>query len=145
MTEFWPPEREEELVKLAPSANRVSDIAWALGVSRNSVIGKMRRMREKGVVIETHFGEQPRPDAMPTAPKPKLVSLQPRRSLPPPDPLQPEPALELFTMRRLSLLELGPRTCRWPVGDEPPYLFCGNPTDGDRVYCAVHHVVAHGR
>jgi GcrA cell cycle regulator len=50
-------------------------------------------------------------------------------------------------MRRLSLLQLGPRTCRWPIGDvgAPEFCFCGNKTDPDRVYCPVHHVVAHGR
>jgi GcrA cell cycle regulator len=62
-------------------------------------------------------------------------------------PVRPEPAVETFTMRRLSLLQLGPRTCRWPVGDvgEPGFCFCGNRTDADRVYCPVHHIVAHGR
>jgi hypothetical protein len=67
----------------------------------------------------------------------------PKPRQPPPEPPRAEP--EIFTMRRLTLLELGPGTCRWPVGDAPPYLFCGNPTDPDRVYCPVHHIVAHGR
>jgi GcrA cell cycle regulator len=147
MSEFWPPERVEKLVELAPLAYRVRDIAWALGVSKNSVIGKMRRMREKGVVLETHFGQQPKANAMPAAPKSKVVPLKPRRGLPPPDPVRPEPPLEIFTMRRLSLLELGPRSCRWPVGDPgtPEFAFCGNVTDADRTYCPAHHIVAHYR
>ena len=32
--------------------------------------------------------------------------------------------------------------CRYPVTDEPPYIFCGRPTDG-RTYCAKHHEVCH--
>jgi len=91
--------------------------------------------------------------ALKRSPRPRMVSApepppKPRRGLPPPrDPMQPDPTPEPFTMRRLTLLELGPRTCRWPVGDPgtPQFCFCGNPTDRDRVYCTVHHVVAYYR
>jgi GcrA cell cycle regulator len=49
-------------------------------------------------------------------------------------------------MRRLSIMQLTDRTCRWPVGDPGTagFFFCGNDTDLERAYCAVHHKVAHG-
>jgi len=156
----WPKEREQRLLELAPSAHWVGEIALALGVSKNAVIGKMARMRRKGHVIETDFdGRTGRPPTIaigytsrrPPPPKPAPHAMttpsKPRRGLPPPDPVRPEPAPAVFTMRRLTLLQLGPRTCRWPVGDPgtPEFCFCGNVTDPDRSYCPVHHNVAHYR
>lgn len=153
----WPKEREERLLELAPTARWIGEIALALGVSKNAVIGKMARMRRKGHVIETDFdGRTGRPPSVaigytsrrPPPPRPAAhamtTPLKPRRGLPPPD--QPRADVTPFTMRRLSLMQLGQRTCRWPVGDKPPYPFCGNDTgDPDRVYCPAHHRIAHHR
>ena len=150
-TDLWPREREERLTELAPSASCTGDLAVALKVSKNSIIGKLHRMRKHGHVIETNFtGKTGRPrngDHPPCAVQHVPPPPKPRRGLPPPDPVRPAPALEIFTMRRLTLLQLGPRTCRWPVGDPgtPEFCFCGNTTAADRSYCPVHHNVAHYR
>lgn len=37
----------------------------------------------------------------------------------------------------LSLLDLTPRTCRWPYGDGP-FTFCGHPCDPVLPYCDYH-------
>jgi GcrA cell cycle regulator len=156
----WPKEREERLLELAPSAHWVGEIALALGVSKNAVIGKMARMRRKGHVIATDFdGRTGRPPSIaigssprrPPLPRPVAHAMttppKPRRGLPPPDPVRPEPALDVLTMRRLDLMQLRKGTCRWPIGDvgEPGFCFCGNPTAADRMYCPVHYAVAHYR
>ncbi|MBW9064783.1 hypothetical protein JNB71_15860 [Rhizobium herbae] len=52
-----------------------------------------------------------------------------------------EPALKFLT-----LLELGPSSCRWPVNSPAPrslYLFCGSPTDGQKPYCKLHCEIAY--
>lgn len=36
----------------------------------------------------------------------------------------------------VSLLDLEPGMCKWPIGETGPYLFCGAHTEG--VYCAIH-------
>ena len=149
-TDLWPRERVERLTELAPSASCTGDLAVALEVSKNAIIGKLHRMRRRGQVIETNFtGKTGRPRTAVESRvihKPAMMPPKPRRGLPPPDPVRPEPALEIFTMRRLTLLQLGPRTCRWPVGDpgDPACYFCGNKTD-HQVYCPVHHALAHYR
>ena len=46
--------------------------------------------------------------------------------------------------RRLSLLELTERTCKWPVGDPATedFWFCGLPTQAGKPYCEAHVSVA---
>jgi GcrA cell cycle regulator len=50
-------------------------------------------------------------------------------------------------MRRLQLVELTERTCRWPHGDphQGPFYFCGANTTGGKVYCEYHHKRAFAR
>ena len=46
--------------------------------------------------------------------------------------------------RRLSLMELTERTCKWPIGDPATddFWFCGLPTQAGKPYCAAHVGVA---
>ncbi|MCR9150261.1 MAG: GcrA cell cycle regulator [Rhodobacteraceae bacterium] len=46
--------------------------------------------------------------------------------------------------RKLSLMELTERTCKWPIGDPatPDFWFCGLPTQQGKPYCDAHVGVA---
>lgn len=46
--------------------------------------------------------------------------------------------------RRISLMELTERTCKWPVGDPatPDFWFCGLPAQQGKPYCEAHVGVA---
>lgn len=45
---------------------------------------------------------------------------------------------------RYTIDDLRRRTCRWPYGTHPPYLYCGALTaDEGCVYCLRHMQVAH--
>jgi GcrA cell cycle regulator len=48
------------------------------------------------------------------------------------------------TARKLSLMELTERTCKWPIGDPatPDFWFCGLPTVAGKPYCEAHVSVA---
>ena len=45
----------------------------------------------------------------------------------------------------LTLMQLRPTSCRWPMGDpmSESFLFCGDPKDGASVYCACHRARAY--
>ena len=49
----------------------------------------------------------------------------------------------------LTLLQLSPGSCRWPLGElmktYPPYLFCGQVVRFDCPYCPTHDDRARGR
>jgi GcrA cell cycle regulator len=88
----------------------------------------------------------------PTAPVP------PRRPvLVPGQPLPPQPSVgeispeALATVRevekkarKITLMELTERTCKWPIGDPatPNFWFCGLPTQAGKPYCEAHVGVA---
>ncbi len=46
--------------------------------------------------------------------------------------------------RRLNLMELTERTCKWPVGDPATddFWFCGHPVQQGKPYCEAHVAVA---
>lgn len=47
----------------------------------------------------------------------------------------------------VTLMELTPHTCRWPVGDprHDDFRFCGDYAEPGKVYCCQHHALAYYR
>jgi len=118
---------------------------------------------EPEAVVETEAAPEPtpEPEAEPEAPEPepepvaaRAASLTPgaRREPPPPTPAMVEDAqrtAETLAMmekkaKRLSLLELTERTCKWPIGDPATddFFFCGLPCHPGKPYCESHVAVA---
>lgn len=48
-------------------------------------------------------------------------------------------------LRNLSLLQLRPRSCRFPTGHSPPYSYCGAHAQDGSSYCPEHHAMTHYR
>ena len=92
----------------------------------------------------------PRPAAKDPIPavRPKPVPGQPT----PPQPTASEISAEALAnlaeiakkARRLNLMQLTERTCKWPVGDPATddFWFCGLPTVPGKPYCETHVAVA---
>ena len=99
----------------------------------------------------------PQPAAAPIRPvakdpipavRPKPVPGQPT----PPQPTSSEISAEALAnlaeiakkARRLTLMQLTERTCKWPVGDPATddFWFCGLPTVPGKPYCETHVAVA---
>ncbi len=82
------------------------------------------------------------------APRPKPVPGQPL----PPQPTSSEISAEALAnlaevakkARRLSLMQLTERTCKWPIGDPATddFWFCGLPCVAGKPYCETHVAVA---
>lgn len=80
-----------------------------------------------------------------------------RKPLVPGQPLPPQPSLNEISpetlasarevekrSKKLSLMELTERTCKWPVGDPATedFWFCGLPAQAGKPYCDAHVSVA---
>lgn len=103
----------------------------------------------------------PKPEAAPAAaeapaPAPAVVT-RIKPIIPAGQPLPPQPstneidpkALAKVTevekkAKRLNLMELTSRTCKWPVGDPATddFWFCGLPSQAGKPYCEAHVGVA---
>ena len=90
--------------------------------------------------------------AEPVAPIPMRKAIIPAGQPLPPQPsaneISPEALAKVSEVekkaKRLSLLELTERTCKWPVGDPATddFWFCGLATQSGKPYCEAHVGVA---
>jgi GcrA cell cycle regulator len=121
----WTPEMVADLRRGIAFGLTSGVIAAQMGITRNAVIGKARRL---------HLSLTPR--------KPPEEGPPPRRSrikLPPTPPPPPSGALAPGSIP-VEIWDLTDFTCRWPVaGDHPPFWYCGAPTTPrEGVYCPCH-------
>ena len=168
----WTDERVELLKKLWGDGQSASQIAKELGgVTRNAVIGKVHRLglsnrataaakTEAQAKSDTKPQTTARRKAEPVAKEPDTKpssSLSRRQIIPAGQPLPPQPSANEISpealakvseiekkAKKITLLELTERTCKWPVGDPatPDFWFCGLPTQSGKPYCEAHVGVA---
>ncbi len=167
----WTDERVETLKRMWSEGQSASQIAKELGgVTRNAVIGKVHRLglsnRTGGAGPKTAAKAEPKkkpaakaepkakteakPVDKPIIPmrKPIITAGQPLPPQPSANEISPE---ALATVRevekkskKISLMELTERTCKWPVGDPATddFWFCGLPVQQGKPYCEAHVGVA---
>ena len=124
----WTPEKIEKLRILINLKWSGSQIGAALGVSRNSVLGKADRL---GWSLKSR-GRPPKKSYRPLGQKLTLTMWgnrnfarsTPLPVLPPAKPpvgsIEPEPL-------HIGIFELTHEHCRWPIGDRAPLTYCGHP------------------
>jgi len=169
----WTDERVETLKRMWADGQSASQIAKELGgVTRNAVIGKVHRLglsnRTNGTPAQQpeEAVEAEAPAEVPAAEEeaaeePATAEAgdpdQTRSAVVPAgQPLPPQPNGEISPetlasvreieklARRLTLMELTERTCKWPVGDPATddFWFCGLPVLPGKPYCEAHVGVA---
>jgi len=168
----WTDERVETLKTLWGEGQSASQIAKVLGgVTRNAVIGKVHRL---GLASRTAAKPEPAKAAKTAktetaAAKPKLKTVEKAEAAPakekpkpvtahkppvvtstfPHPPAPSEPLVDLADVdaaaKKLSLLELNERTCKWPIGDPSAgeFYFCGHPAAPGKPYCSSHVAAAY--
>ncbi len=121
----WTEERIDDLRRKCAAGLTVTQIAHDLGVTRNAITGKARRM---GIHV-TSYAEKRELGVMLPARK-RTQRKQIDRS---------DPALRFAC----TIMDLTSETCRWPMG-EPAHdmLYCGAPIPMGS-YCGYHQSVAY--
>jgi GcrA cell cycle regulator len=164
---MWTDERVELLKKLWTEGLSASQIAAQLGnVSRNAVIGKVHRLKlssrgrataapvvKKKPITATPVMQKTVTVARPAAQPQRIVTasigataLQVQFDAEPVAHQVMRPANDVVVpiSRRLHLVELSERTCKWPNGDplSEEFSFCGNDAKDSSPYCGYHARVA---
>jgi len=102
---------------------------------------------------------QPKPAPAPAAAEVKSTNVTPlrRQIVPAGQPLPPQPSANEISpealarvsevekkAKKISLLDLTEKTCKWPVGDPATddFWFCGLPSQAGKPYCEAHVGVA---
>ena len=154
----WTDARVEELRKLWTDGLSASQIAMRLGggVTRNAVIGKLHRLGLSGRTLPARVSSKPRrprepshpsrPSLMPTAGatalKPQIEAKPMLRPEPEPEPIR---LVDLPKGKRVNILMLTEKTCRWPIGDpgSEDFCFCGAAPRVGSPYCTHHARMAY--
>ncbi|WP_412505108.1 GcrA family cell cycle regulator [Roseovarius sp. SYSU LYC5161] len=150
--------------------NAVIGKVHRLGLSNRNGTGPAEAPKEAAPQPEAPQKAAPKPAAKPAAPKPEPEPAEPEPAaadsapasraktiIPAGQPLPPQPAANEIDpealakvseiekkAKRLSLMELTERTCKWPVGDPATedFWFCGLPVKAGKPYCEAHVGVA---
>ncbi|MGB3500461.1 MAG: GcrA family cell cycle regulator [Mesorhizobium sp.] len=168
----WNDERVEALRKLWSEGLSASQIASQLGgVSRNAVIGKVHRLKLSSRGRTTAAPARPKKVAKPPTPASSIIKSSSRGTTPSgggrpmtvsigATALQVQfdtdyapqhhqrAALQNVVVpisRRLQLVELTERTCKWPNGDPlaEDFSFCGTEAGESGPYCQYHSRLAY--
>lgn len=156
----WTEERVEQLRKLWADGLSASQIAAQLGnVSRNAVIGKVHRLKLSSRGRSTAAAPRAKkPAAASTATK-STKSSAPMRTMTSTvgntalkiaydtEPVARHRPMENVVVpmsRKLHLVELTERTCKWPNGDPltESFSFCGVDSADTGPYCQYHSRIA---
>ena len=165
----WTDERVELLSKLWADGLSASQIARQLGgVTRNAVIGKVHRLKLSGRAKTTTSPNRAKKTATGAEEIQRTrttatatTQLRTRPAVMGNNALKTEMLLDgaaqqryqtseepnvfvMPTSRHLSLVQLGERTCRWPVGVPmlADFHFCGNAPREASPYCTYHSKLA---
>ncbi|MCY3984521.1 MAG: GcrA cell cycle regulator [Roseovarius sp.] len=162
----WSNERVELLRKLHEEGLTASQIAKKLGdVTRNAVIGKLNRL---GISNKSKMAAAKKTNASKDAEAARKADMREEPNAPAEDPgksglasvkdLNGQQALlekqqndiakaEAIRKKskKLSLMELTEKTCKWPYGDPATsnFFFCGLPVAPGKPYCEVHVALAY--
>ena len=114
----WTDDKVNMLTKLWLKGATTAEIAKKLGLSKNSIIGKVHRLN-----LET---------------RPSPIKLNPKKIVKKSKPV-------VHKQERVGIMELKLNTCRWPVGDptDDDFHFCGKNTVMGKPYCAQHCAMAY--
>ncbi|WP_420343383.1 GcrA family cell cycle regulator [Paenirhodobacter sp.] len=102
---------------------------------------------------------RPAPQPAPAAARPEtnVTPMMRKPIVPAGQPLPPQPSLNEISpetlasvrevekrSRKIGLMELTERTCKWPIGDPATdhFYFCGLPSQAGKPYCEAHVSVA---
>jgi GcrA cell cycle regulator len=118
------------------------DIAFIMGITRNAVIGRVRRlglqMRDNKVQPRFRPRKERAPETIKRRPRPLLpISLPGDTRFMRGDAWAPLPGSS-----PVPLIDLEPGMCKWPVSEDRPHLFCGAAAHGP--YCEYHHALSVG-
>jgi len=160
----WTQETIDKILQMYKHGDSASQIAAALGngLTRNAIIGKLNRLRDKGLRPELTLGvisfkkaqgqkiNKANAAKMATAylAKPKAVLFQFPKPIPKPKPTQEVVMVREPTGEHAAILaNLRPRGCKWIVEDfdlsqASEALMCGETQSGKSSYCEHHRRMA---
>jgi len=150
----WTDEAVEELKKMWDRGMTTGQIAKALNVTKNSIIGKVHRLCLTARPSPIKKVPSKPNDPLTTEEKPTKKTKSPAKSAPVAEPVKEvseapiaKPAATFVEETNIPLVKLDNHTCRWPLGDprDDDFCFCGKRVRTGQTYCEEHAAIAYVR
>jgi GcrA cell cycle regulator len=134
-----------------PNGERGEEFEPALGGELDAVLPEIEEAMTIEDPVAAEADSAPPPlsgNVTAIRPKPLLSAGQPLPPQPAGSEISPEALANLAEVakkaKRLSLMQLTERTCKWPIGDPATddFWFCGLPCVPGKPYCETHVAVA---
>jgi len=129
----WTIDKINLLMALAKEGFTAAQIAERVHRTRNAVLGKVHRL---GCKLLDLNGDKRTASTYPYKRRPPTPRVRAVKKAMPAPPIAP--ALVEST-QPCTLMDLQPDSCKWPINDGNPFLFCGAPRIDGHPYCD-HHV-----
>jgi GcrA cell cycle regulator len=135
----WTEKMVEDLRQMWIEGLTANEIAKKLGVSKNSIVGKVHRLCltarpspiKKKEEIETEKEAAPVQELLP------VREIKPVKSA--------AASVTSDATDKVRLVDLDSHTCRWPLGDprDDDFSFCGKKVRSGQTYCDEHAMMAY--
>lgn len=143
----WTDEAVEELKKMWDRGMTTGQIAKALNVTKNSIIGKVHRLcltaRPSPIKKFDEIKEKKAVKAGTTAKSAKTSQTSAEKATMEKD--VKSTTNTAFEKTNIPLVKLDNHTCRWPLGDprDDDFCFCGKKVRTGQTYCEEHAAIAY--
>ncbi len=156
----WTDQMVEDLKRMWEEGLTTGEIGKRLGVSKNSIVGKVHRLQlsgrpspikkknapaEENTTPKAAKAEKPAPqinkpkeEKAPAKEEEVVVEVSAPISV-------PEPKIQVKPSGKTMLTDLDNHTCRWPIGDpkDENFHFCGRKVKIGQTYCEEHANIAY--
>ena len=148
---IWTDEAVEELKRMWDRGMTTGQIAKALNVTKNSIIGKVHRLcltarpsPIKKVPAKTEAkAVHSEKTSKPSKAESKVTDVSTSQDA----PVVTEKPVIIDEETNIPLVKLDNHTCRWPIGDprDDAFCFCGKRVKTGQTYCEEHAAIAYVR
>lgn len=146
----WTEEMIQSLKDMWKQGLTTNEIAKNLGVSKNSIVGKVHRLnltaRPSPIKKKEEIAAEQAAAAAAAAEQAEKSSAKFTRKITINTvEIKTSETEKKSNSRGVELTELDNHTCRWPLGDprEENFCFCGKRVRGGQTYCEEHSAIAY--
>ena len=159
----WTDEMVDQLREMWKQGLTTGEIGKRLGVSKNSIVGKVHRLGLSGRPSPIKKKETSQPEAEKNEASNSSIAKTPKMKAEKPSAPKPvkqdkkaeieasvDEKIEIAPMAhhhhgKTALTDLDNHTCRWPIGDpkDENFHFCGKKVRIGQTYCDEHAAIAY--
>ena len=141
----WTEQMVEDLRKMWLEGLTANEIAKKLGVSKNSIVGKVHRLCLTARPSPIKKKEEVKPETVEENLPQTVAEVQANNQEEAENKYEDVHVDKPVNMQGVKLVNLDSHTCRWPLGDprDEDFCFCGKKVRAGQTYCDEHAAMAY--